>query len=57
MDKKAKKRIDLLNQRLQKLRMQLAGAKKQMDDPRDITRLEQEIAEVTAELEKLKDAG
>ena len=45
MDKKTKKRIDLLHQRLQKLRMQLAGARKQMDDPQDVVRLEREIAE------------
>ncbi len=56
MDKKAKKRIDLLNQRLQKLRQQLAGAKKQMDEPEDVTRLEREIQEVNAELEKLKQS-
>ena len=54
MDKKAKKRIDLLNSRLQKLRLQLAGVKKQMDDPDDAARLEKEIAEVHAEVEKLK---
>lgn len=54
MDKKAKKRIDLLQQRLQKLRQQLAGAKKQMDEPEDVSRLEREIADVSAELEKLK---
>ena len=36
MDKKAKKRIDLLNTRLQKLRLQLAGAKKQMDEPGEV---------------------
>lgn len=54
MDKKAKKRIDLLNTRLQKLRLQLAGAKKQMDEPGEVTRLEKELAEVTAELEKIK---
>jgi DNA-binding FrmR family transcriptional regulator len=54
MDKKAKKRIDLLNSRLQKLRQQLAGAKKQMDEPEDIARIEKEIAEVNGELEKLK---
>ncbi|HVA50333.1 MAG TPA: hypothetical protein VNH11_28520 [Pirellulales bacterium] len=57
MDKKAKKRIDLLNQRLQKLRMQLAGARKQMDDPEDVKKLEREIEQVTAELEKLKQSG
>lgn len=54
MDKKAKKRIDLLNQRLAKLRQQLAGAKKQMDDPDEVQRLEREIADAEAEVEKLK---
>jgi archaellum component FlaC len=57
MDKKAKKRIDLLNQRLQKLRQQLAGARKQMDDPADVKRLEREIEDVNSELEKLKQSG
>ena len=45
MDKKAKKRIDLLNKRLQKLRQQLSGAKKQMDEPGEAERLEAEIGE------------
>ena len=54
MDKKAKKRIDLLQTRLQKLRLQLAGAKKQMDEPEDVALLEKELADVTAELEKLR---
>ncbi|HVC98088.1 MAG TPA: hypothetical protein VND64_30740 [Pirellulales bacterium] len=54
MDKKAKKRIELLQTRLQKLRMQLAGTKKQMDDPADVARLERDIADAASELEKLK---
>jgi hypothetical protein len=54
VDKKAKNRIDLLNQRLQKLRQQLAGARKQVDDPDDVPRLEREIATVSEEVEKLK---
>jgi hypothetical protein len=54
MDKKAKKRIDLLHQRQQKLRQQLAGARKQPDDPGDIERLEREIAAIADEIEKLK---
>lgn len=57
MDKKAKKRIDLLNQRLQKLRQQLSGARKQMDDPQDVKRLENELAQASAELERLKQSG
>ncbi len=55
MDKKAKKRIDLLQQKLQKLRQQLAGAKKQPDEPEEIKRLEPEIAAAENELRKLKD--
>ena len=54
MDKKAKKRIDVLQPKLQKLRMQLAGAKKQMDDPDEVRRLEAELSSAQAEIEKLK---
>jgi chromosome segregation ATPase len=57
MDKKAKKRIDLLNQKLQKMRQQLSGARRQMDDPQDVTRLEREIEQASSELEKLKQSG
>jgi len=57
MDKKAKKRIDLLHQRLQKLRQQLAGARQQPDDPQEPLRLEKEIVAAEAELEKLKAEG
>ena len=54
MDKKAKKRIDVLNPKLQQLRQQLAGAKKQMDDPEEVEKLETEIAAIEAEIAKLK---
>ncbi len=54
MDKKAKKRVDLLQQRMQKLRQQLAGARKQMDEPEEVKRLESEIAATTRELDELK---
>ena len=55
MDKRDKKRIDVLQQKMQKLRMQLSGARKQMDDPEDVKRLESEINAVEAELKKLKE--
>ena len=55
MDKKAKKRIDLLHQRLTKLRQQLAGARRQPDEPGEAQRLEKEIAAAEAELAKLKE--
>lgn len=54
MDKKAKKKIDVLHDRITKLRQQLAGAKKQLDDPAEVARLEREITQAQAELEKLK---
>lgn len=54
MDKKTKKKIDVLRQRLTKLRPLLAGAKKQPDDPDEIVRLEEQIASIEAEIEKLK---
>ena len=54
MDKKAKRKLEVLHQRLQKLRQQLAGAKKQEDEPDEISRLEAEFASVEARIEQLK---
>jgi hypothetical protein len=54
MNKKIKKKMDVLRQRLQKLHKQLAGVKQQTDDPEELKRLERKIAEDEAELEKLK---
>jgi hypothetical protein len=56
MDKKAKKRIDVLHQRLTMLRQKLAGAKAQLDDPEEVRRLEQEIAAAEAEAAKLRQS-
>jgi len=54
MDKKVKKKTEVLRDRLTKLKQQLAGAKKQMDDPDEVSRIERDIAQAAAELEKLK---
>lgn len=54
MDTKAKKRIDVLQVKLQKMRQQLAGQKAQMDDPDEVRRLEADIASAEAEIAKLK---
>ena len=54
MDKKAKKKIDVLRGRLTKMQQQLAGARKQMDDADEVRRLEKDISAAEAELEKLK---
>jgi DNA-binding FrmR family transcriptional regulator len=55
MDKKEHKKLEVLQQRLQKLRAQLAGAKKQDDEPGEIERLTREIAAAEAEVKKLKE--
>lgn len=55
MDKRSKKKLDLLNQRLQLLRRQLAGASKQDDTPGEVERLTREIATLDAEVRQLKE--
>ena len=57
MDKKAKKRLDVIHQKLQQLRQNLAGARKQDDEPGEIKRLEAEIAALEAEAQKLRSAN
>ena len=54
MDKKAKKKIEVLNQRLQKLHQQLAGAKQQDDEPGEVERLDKEIADIESQVARLK---
>ena len=54
LNKKQKKQLDIEQHKLAQLRSQLSGARRQVDDPQDIVRLEQEIAAVTARIEKLK---
>ena len=56
MDTKAKKRLDVINQKLQSLRQKLAGARKQNDEPGEVKALEKEIAGLEAEAVKLKGA-
>ncbi len=56
MDKKAKKRLEVIKQKLTHLQQQLAGAKRQLDDPAEVERLEREIAELQAERDRLKQA-
>ena len=53
MDKKSKKRIDVLHSNLQRLRQQLAGAQKQNDDPDELKTLIKQIAAIESELQSL----
>jgi len=54
MDGKAKKRIEVIKQKLQILRQKLAGARKQDDEPGEGKNLEAEIAALEAEATKLR---
>jgi hypothetical protein len=54
MDKRSKKKLEVLRNRIQKLRQQLSGAKKQPDEPGEAERLAAEIASLEAEAAKLK---
>jgi len=56
MDKKAKKRLDLLRKKLTEMQQRLAGAKKQMDDPHEVSQLETDIAAAQQEIDKLKES-
>ncbi|MFV0444309.1 MAG: hypothetical protein ACK5Q5_12135 [Planctomycetaceae bacterium] len=53
LDKKQQKQIDVLRKKLTNLRQQLAGAKKQPDDPAEIPRLERDIAAAEAEVKRI----
>ena len=54
MDKKAKKRLEVLRKRTQTLQQKINGAKEQEDEPGEVARLEKEMADVKEEIEKLK---
>ena len=54
MDKKAKKRLDVIHHKLLQLRQSLSGARKQDDEPGEVKRLEAEIAALEAEAAKLR---
>jgi uncharacterized small protein (DUF1192 family) len=54
LDKKAKKRIDVLRQKIQKLQLQLAGTRQQEDEPGEVAKLEADIAAAQSEIDKLK---
>ena len=56
VDKKAKKKIEVLRKRTQTIQQRIAGAKEQTDEPDEIERLQQELADVKAEIERLKQS-
>ena len=56
MDKKAKKRAEVLRKKIAQLQQQLTGAKQQPDDPKEPARIQAEIDLVQEELHKLKNS-
>jgi len=56
MDKKAKKRIKALRGKIEKLMQKLAGAKAQQDEPDEVQRVEQEIADCLEQIETFKNS-
>jgi len=56
MDKKAKKRLEVLRKKTDTLQQQIAGARQQEDEPGEVKRLEAEMQAVKAEIEKLKSS-
>ena len=56
MDKKAKKRLEVLRKKKTDLEQRLAGARKQMDDPGEVKQYEDQLAGIMAEMAKLKES-
>jgi peptidoglycan hydrolase CwlO-like protein len=54
MDKKAKKQIEVLRMRIEKLQKQIAGAKQQNDDPAELAQFQKELASAHEQIKQLK---
>jgi len=54
VDKKQKKRLDIINKKLTSLRQQLAGSRQQADDLDELKELEETIAKLEAEAAEIK---
>lgn len=53
LNKKHKKQLEALRKKINHLKQQLAGAKKQRDEPQEVARLESELAALEAQVEKI----
>jgi len=56
VDKKQKKRLDVINKKLTSLRQQLAGSRAQADDPAELKELEDQVTKLEAEAAEIKAA-
>lgn len=55
MDKKAKKKVEVLRKKLAQLQKQLTGAKQQPDDPNEPGRIQAEIDALKQQMANLKE--
>ena len=55
MDKKTKKRLEVLRQKVEKTQKLIAAARQQTDDPDEVAQLENQITELKAEITRLKN--
>ena len=54
MDKKAKKRLEILRQKQEKAQKLLKDVKAQTDEPGEVEKIETELAAIKAEIAELK---
>ncbi len=54
MDKKAKKRIEVLRKKITQMQQLLVAAKQQPDDPEEPARIQADIDKLKEEMQKLK---
>ena len=57
MDRKTKKKLQSLNQKIQQLQKQLAGARQHHDDPEEVRALEEQLAKAEEQRAALKSSG
>ena len=55
MDKKTKKRIEVLRKKLDKTRQLIVFAKEQTDEPDEVQKLEAQVVEIQSEINSLKE--
>lgn len=54
LNKKQKKQLEAARKKQGHLRQLLSAAKQQMDDPQDVVRLQEELKQLDAEIEKIQ---
>jgi len=56
MDKKSKKRLEVLRQKQEKFRKLLTAAKQQTDEPDEVSKIEEQLVQIQSEIDEIKNA-